>query len=257
MRLHRFFTDTEISGKIVILQEKDLIHQIAHVLRLTKGDEIILCNSKGYDAHVRITEVTKNNIKAEVLLYQKNTTEPSRHVTLYCSVLKKENFELVVQKAVEVGVKEIVPLQTKRTVKTGMNENRLKKIAKEAAEQCGRAWIPIVHAPVAFSDVISVILSAENDSGDISKERRDSLGSALRMTHSIAYDISGIDAREFFKSNGIRENIRIGIWIGPEGGWGADELKAFQEKGYTILSLGPRTLRAETAAIIGTFLAAV
>ncbi|MBI2645028.1 16S rRNA (uracil(1498)-N(3))-methyltransferase [Candidatus Uhrbacteria bacterium] len=229
-------------------------------MRLARGDEIILCDTGGYDARVRITALAKKEMQGDVLSREKNTAEPKRYIALYCSVLKKENFELVVQKAVEAGVYEIVPLKTKRTVKTGISEDRLKKIAKEAAEQSGRARIPDIRARISFSEAISIILSEvmssrvpSRDPDDIYDTRRDSSARGLGMTKNILFDGTGEDAIHFFQK--IRKDARINIFIGPEGGWDAEELKETQENGFTVLSLGPRTLRAETAAAIGTFLA--
>lgn len=282
MRLHRFFTDEDISGETIFLSEKGLVHQIADVLRLSAGDEIVLCKD-GYDARVRITEVSKNGIGGEILSLQKNTAEPDRHVTLYFSILKKENVELVVQKAVEAGVSEIVPLKTKRTVKTGLSVERLEKIAREATEQCGRARIPAVREPVEFSSVFSIVLSdsptgGENPNAVLSFRPTEGSGGIcldihhtkiprihppyggfpLGMTVNLFYDASGESARDFFQNQNQnkKESARVNIFIGPEGGWGADEVEVARTAGCHILSLGPRTLRAETAAIIGTFLAA-
>jgi len=235
MRLHRFFTDVDISKKTVLLTEKDTIHQIMHVLRLTKGDEIILCDTKGYDVQVRMMAVSKKSIEGEIVSFKKNIAEPERYVTLYCGILKKENFEMVVQKAVEAGVSEIFPLKTKRTVKTGLSKVRLEKIAKEAVEQCGRARIPLIHEPMVFFDVIPHVMRNPE------------------IHLNILFDSSGEDAMHFFQKN--KNDARINIFVGPEGGWDVDELKAAQESGFHILSLGSRTLRAETAAIVGTFLA--
>jgi 16S rRNA (uracil1498-N3)-methyltransferase len=236
MRLNRFFTSSDISGTRIVVKEKNLIHQILRVLRLKKEDEIVVCDGKGNEAHVRITRIGKDTIEGDVLFFQKNIAEPSAYVALYCGIVKKENFEWIAQKAVEVGVSEIIPLRTKRTVKTALHPERIKKIMQEAAEQCGRARISVLHPPVDF---IHAIESAY-------KENK----------KNIAYHAGGQDARDFFKENHSKESVHVGVWIGPEGGWDASELQAFQEKRFAILSLGSRTLRAETAAIVGIFLVA-
>lgn len=144
-------------------------------------------------------------------------------MTLFCSILKKENFEWVVQKATEIGVSVIVPVLTKRTVKTGLNFERLNKIAREATEQSGRGTVPKIRQVVDFTDAI--------------KMRKD-FGQALILEQT---------------STGEPEIDQVGsvaILIGPEGGWEEDEISMALDDGWGAWSLGRTTLRAETAAIV-------
>ncbi|MDD2658034.1 MAG: RsmE family RNA methyltransferase, partial [Candidatus Pacebacteria bacterium] len=133
--------------------------------------------------------------------------------------------ELAVQKAVELGVKEIVPIIADRTVKLGLKRDRLEKIIKEASEQSGRGILPVLSDSVAFGDAMR---AAEANDLNLFFE----LGGK-------SLEGSKLDLGKYKK---------IGIFIGPEGGWSEDELKLKSEK-LKVCGLSPFTLRAETAAI--------
>ena len=137
---------------------------------------------------------------------------------------------MVVQKATEAGVKEIIPVITERTIKLNIRPSRLEKIIKEAAEQSGRGIVPILRDPVDFVDAI------------------DGVGS---NSINIIFDKSG----EIFENLKFKiENCAVGAWIGPEGGWTDKELERARTENFKIFNLGKLTLRAETAAIVGTYL---
>ena len=145
--------------------------------------------------------------------------------------MKKENFEIAVQKAVEVGVKEIVPIITARTVKFGLNKERLEKIIKEAAEQSGRGILPNLNEAIDFD---KAIIEAKNKN-------------EVNLFFQIGYPPLGHSMSKFKK---------IGVFVGPEGGWTEEETKIAQSNGFTLVGLGKTILRAETAAIIASYLTA-
>ena len=152
------------------------------------------------------------------------------HLRTYVNndVLKKENFEWAVQKAVEVGVKEITPIITARTVKLGLNKDRLKKIIKEAAEQSGRGILPKLNEAIIFDEAIKS--AKENDL-------------------NLFFNIGGKNVQ-----HSMSNISKIGIFIGPEGGWDEEEIKKAQSSnGFTIVGLGKTILRAETAAVIASY----
>ena len=150
MRLNRFFLNIDLDSPKIRITDLEVLNQVRNVLRLKSGDQFVICDGKLNEALVSVDTFNKDSIEAEVLSVNRNQNEPERHVVLYCSVLKKENFELVAQKATEVGVKEIVPIITERTVKLNLNIERLEKIIKEAAEQSGRGIVPVLHKPIEF-----------------------------------------------------------------------------------------------------------
>ncbi|OGI98614.1 hypothetical protein A3H53_01195 [Candidatus Nomurabacteria bacterium RIFCSPLOWO2_02_FULL_40_10] len=230
MKIHRFIINKDlVEGRLEVV-DNELFNQLKNVLRLGVGSKVSLADSKGREALAEIKGFKKGSIELQLQEAFRNDKEPAREVTLYCSVLKRENFELVVQKATEVGVKRIFPLVAERTVKLNLKMERLQKIIKEAAEQSGRAVVPILYEPVSFK-------------GAVTHAKENSL--------NLFFDISGVSLK---KNLGAQKNS-IGVFIGPEGGWTAKELESARESKFEIVSLGKLTLRAETAAIVASYIA--
>ncbi len=237
MKLHRFILQFNISDGLVEITDPEVVNQIRNVLKLKAGEQILLClPAQAGDGEVNevvgeIMELAKEVIKVKVIKEQKNENEPARKVTLYCAILKRENFELVVQKATEVGVAEIVPIITRRTVKLDVKQERLEKIIKEAAEQSGRGVIPKLLPPQQFQEQV---------------ERVKGKG------QNILFDSSGQFQIVNFK---FQIQKSCGIFVGPEGGFDETEITAAKAAGFEISSLGKLTLRGETAAIVASYLA--
>ena len=230
MKIHRFIGDFNVRLGSLKLQDRELLNQFRSVLRLKVGEKLILCYGRRNEGTAEIKEYGKDYVEVEIKEAGVNKNEPEKQVTLYCAILKRENFELVVQKATEVGVKEIVPIITKRTVKLDIRKERLEKIIKEAAEQSGRGIIPILHESIDFEKAIKGI----ND-----------------KNANFLFDISGKE----FNSYTTNYLLHTTSWIGPEGGWTSQELETAKTADFEIVCLGKTTLRAETAAIIGSYLA--
>jgi 16S rRNA (uracil1498-N3)-methyltransferase len=162
MKIHRFIGSFDFSKKELAIKDAKIVNQIKNVLRLKVGELIELCDGKHISAMTEIIEVRKNIIvvkKAPISfgIEAPTTSVGKNFVTLFCSILKKENFELVVQKATECGVSKIIPIITARTIKTGLNLERLQKIAKEASEQSGRITVPEISEPINFNEAIKNI----------------------------------------------------------------------------------------------------
>jgi 16S rRNA (uracil1498-N3)-methyltransferase len=224
MKIHRFIDNFDLSQKETEITG-EIAHQIIKVLKLKVGEKIELCNGLGIYAMAEIKEINKKSVLVEIERIEKITE--NKKTTLFCAVLKKENFELVVQKATETGISKIVPIISARTIKTGLNLERLQKIAKEASEQSGRSIVPEILEPIGFEKSLELI----NES-DI----------------NILYDISGKEL------NLDKNNSLHNIFIGPEGGWTTEEIEKVKNLNFKIASLGSLTLRAETAAIISSYL---
>jgi len=226
MKVHRFITKQIISITTTILNDKELVYQINKVLRLNPGEQISLSNGHGEALIFEIDKINHDNITIK-FLNKSTELKSDKEIILYCAILKKENFELVVQKATEIGVTKIVPLISERTIKLGLNFERLHKIAKEAAEQSGHNSLP----------EITEIINLET-----------ALINAQIQDLVLFFDITG---RKL--TNLIFENKKsIGIFIGPEGGWSQKELALILNQTHSFMAakLGDFTLRAETAAIV-------
>lgn len=229
MRLHRFIVNFKLKQGSLKLEDPGLFNQLRNVLRLEAGEKIILGDGESNEAEANIKAYGKDFVNVEVESVNRNQNEPDTDVVLYCAVLKKENFELVVQKATEIGVKEIVPVITDRTIKLNIRQDRLEKIIREASEQSGRGTVPVLHEPVDFS---KAIMGSKNNYLNLFFDQSgESLNSSKRLI-----------------SNGL-----TGVWIGPEGGWTSRELESARESDFKIVNLGKLILRAETAAITATF----
>ena len=229
MRLHRFIGDYDLTSDHLKIKDSDLTNQVRNVLRLKKGDEIILADGNLNEARTKVSEISKDVVEVDIVEKWHNQNESESDVVLYCAILKRENFELVVQKATEIGAKKIVPIITERTVKLDIRPDRLQKIIREAGEQSGRGKLPILSDTVEFSDAIGTLS-----------------GNGLNLF----FDKSG----ESFTTISRQDNVsRTGIWIGPEGGWTDQEVESARSAGFKILNLGKLTLRAETAAITASF----
>ncbi len=230
MKTHRFIGDFDLKSGELIITDEEVVHQMWDVLKLRSGEEVILCDGQGMEAPATINERADRGIKVTVGTLTKNTAEPAHLVALYCAVLKKENFELVCQKATEAGVTDIIPVISERTVKQGLRRDRLEKIIREAAEQSGRGVLPNLAEPMELSAALT---------------------DAQRFSEKCFFDPSG----KGVVIHGLQSDIAL--FVGPEGGWSPLEVDMARDAGLAIVSFGPRILRGETAAVIATFLAAL
>ena len=142
MRLHRFYVSQPL-GEEVVIEDSLTIKQWLKVFRYDVGDFVILFNGDGYDYSYSLQTITKQSC---TLARKKHDVSylPTKKITLCLSLIKKDNFELVVQKATELGVSTIIPIITSRSEKKNLSFERLEKIVREASEQCGRGDIPMI-----------------------------------------------------------------------------------------------------------------
>lgn len=234
MHIHRFYLEgfTGAPNKEIFLHDKEneaLIHQLLHVFRLQVDSVIIVFNKEAGEWVAKVTEINKSK-QVHLLLTQNTwtyeTLSPVKNLTLYMSIIKNSNFDLVVEKAVELGVSKIVPVMTRYTVKSNLNYTRLNKIVVEATEQCGRI------DPFEVSPIMNLEEAIED---------------ALTNNQKTYFaDISGMT-----KKYEASKETNIALFIGPEGGWEGEEKDLFVNKNIDPICLGAYVLRAETAAIAG------
>lgn len=232
---HRFFvTGSSFEGDLVRLSAEQA-HQVCHVLRLREGDPLVVLDNAGFEYDVRLQEATGREATGLVTGRRLASGEPRRQITLFQSLLAREKFELVLQKGTEVGVSRFVPVQTERSLLRAKQIDakkitRWRRILTEAAEQSHRGRIPEIEPPVAFAEALAqvrrfdrVLIAAP---GDEPPTLREALVQDDRTPASVA------------------------ILIGPEGGFTEQEVALSEEEGAVAISLGPRILRTETAAIV-------
>ena len=230
--MQRFFINEPVVDRFLITGE-DAEH-IAKSLRMRPGEILVLCHD-GIDYTCEIVGIEKNSVLVERVSAQPCTAEPQVDVTLFQGLPKGDKMDLIVQKAVEVGVCAIVPMFTRRCVsrpdeKTLQKKvQRWQKIALEAAKQSGRGIVPKVLDVLFFYR--AVMLSAQKEQA------------------ILFYEADGVPLKSI-----LQQPKSLAIFIGPEGGFEEEEVKLALESGVNICSLGHRILRTETAAIVASAL---
>lgn len=221
MRTHRFFVNVPLSaGKTMEIENPDLINQWRNVFRFKVGDRVILFDGSGFDFLCDIANLTKQNATFSILQAEKNTAVPKREVLLYCSLVKKDKFEWILEKGTEIGVSHFIPLLSERSEKKNLNFERATRIIVEAAEQSGHAVLPVLQPVISLKDAIQT-LSAP----------------------AVVFDVVGAPFL------GVSSKKSVAVFVGPEGGWSDNERKFFEEKNIPSYTLGTMTLKTETAAL--------
>ncbi len=226
MKTHRFYINEPLPHKGTYeVQDMHVIHHAADVVRLKSGEPIALFNGE-----VEVSGTVNICAKRELSVHvtQVRHEEKRKEVILYQSIVKGDHMDLIVEKATEVGVSRIVPLISDRTIKTGLRLDRMERIAIEAAEQSGRVTVPNI------SEVLSL---------------RDAMQDAT--SHNYRTYICDFSQTPLTMRT---DDVPTAIFIGPEGGWSETEREMFVSKGVSAVSLGSTVLRAETAAIVSTYL---
>lgn len=226
--MKRFFSRDAVLGAIVQL-DGEQAHHLRDVMRLGTGDRVALFDGTGKEYEAVIESVGADGVACRIAVQLDTSSELPVDVTVYQAVLKGGHFDYAVQKAVEAGAGQIVPFVSARCVRVPANDakfqTRAARIAREAARQCGRSVVPEVLPVVSIADVAHgasdslMVVAYEDEHG---RTLRQVLGHGCPKKMSIV--------------------------VGPEGGFAPEEIAQLQDAGALCVSLGPRILRAETAA---------
>jgi 16S rRNA (uracil1498-N3)-methyltransferase len=218
---------SSIRGSQVVLPD-DEAHHAARALRKEAGDEIVVVDGEGGWYRVRLHHVQRQQVVGHVVNTRSEVGEPSVHVTIGMALLKtRSRFETFVEKAVELGVRQIVPLRTARTERESLRADRLRNVMIAAMKQCGRSRLPALAAPQSPVDALD-----DTTTWFICHETVDPTTSLWRILPETP------------------TAQRLGLLVGPEGGFTEDEVDRLRADGGTPISLGARRLRAETAGIV-------
>jgi 16S rRNA (uracil1498-N3)-methyltransferase len=223
-------------------------HHARDVLRLRAGDQAVLFDGRGHELTAEISEIGRREIRFSVIQEREAPPRACR-IILAQAIPKGKNMDLIVQKAVELGAAEIVPIISERTVVSLNEKERRSKQAKwqqiviEACKQCRQNWMPEVREPIALKQLFSEKSSAtphprertKPDLGLIASTRDDSLH--LR------------EVLRRFESKHEARPARVTVLVGPEGDFTPSEYGNAAEAGFQAITLGPIILRVETAAI--------
>ncbi len=235
MHLHRFFVPPEWVTNDPISLGGDVAHQLSRVLRLKPGDEIELLDNSGRAIRVRLEHVSPRECLAARQESYLPRTEPFVPMILYQGLPKGRKMDTVLQKSVELGATGIVPVLAARSVPIEAGEPggarliRWRRIIQEAAEQSGRARLP------SLSDVVTLSVAVEQlQAGDLC------LAGFL--------DEAALPIRNVLESlDAVPRSVRL--FVGPEGGFDEGERQFLRTVGAIPVTLGPRTLRTETAGL--------
>ena len=237
MSRRRFYAQpTDIRGSLVTLSKEET-HHLVHVLRLKPRDQVFVFDGCGNEYRCSFRAESRSRAELEIIAPLTNAVESPVHLTLAQSLAKSDKFDFIVQKATELGVSRIIPLATEHAnVRPSRDQgdkrlDRWQRISLEAVKQCGRRKLVEFAAPMTVRK-----LTETDDSGFLlvfSEKGGVPINAALRQ----AGTLTGLTAL-----------------VGPEGGWSDDELTFLEGRGATAVSLGPRILRTETAAVIAVTL---
>lgn len=225
----RLYVANDLSADTTIVLDKDQSHYLANVMRVKPGETIALFNGRDGEWQGHLETVAKNGVSAR-LVAQTRPQIPEPDLWLLAAPIKKDRIDLVAEKASELGISMLWPVFTRRTVMSRVNTDRLAANMTEAAEQCERLTVPSMHEPAALEKAL-----ADWDA-----------------TRPLLFlDESGSGA-PIAQALGTVPPGKLALLVGPEGGFDENERALLARQPFAVpVSLGPRILRAETAAIAG------
>jgi len=227
MKTHRFFIEQKIEDTPeIIIANPNIIHQMKNVLRLQPGDPIILLDGTGIEYHAKVKVLLKKESIFSKEKIKKVDENLGLKLDLVPAIIKKDKYEWVLQKCTEIGVNSFSPVISERTEKTKVNMSRAEVIVKEAAEQSERNTLPIIKEPVSLEKFLENMV--ENN---------------MQNIYVLDFCETKIDVSH------LKSQSSVTLLIGPEGGWGEEDIKLFDKYSVKRISLGEQILRAETASV--------
>lgn len=220
--------------QVVIVRGSD-VKYLTRVLRLKRGDSLTVFDGEGRVFEAFIREINGGEVVLALSRQIAENTEPQVKVTLFQALPKGDKMDLVVQKATELGVAQIVPVLTERVVvqlegaRAAKKQERWQRIAKEAARQCGRVAVPMVERVCSFKEALE-LFARGNSLGIMPWEGEETLSLRKALTG--------------------KSPAAVTLFVGPEGGFTRSEVEAARARGFLTVSLGRRILRTETAGIV-------
>lgn len=231
--MYHFFAPDEDAGNGYIHITGSDVNHIGRVLRLKPGDRIRISDRNETDHLCEIEEITADAVRTRVLPDEVEDSELPVHFHLFQGLPKGDKMELIVEKAVELGVSSVIPVEMHRSImkldakKKEARRERWAKIAESAAKQSKRRLIPEAEAVLSFPEALK--RAAQMD--------------VLLVPYECA---EGMDHTRAVLQD-LKPGQHVGIWIGPEGGFEPSEIEALKAADAEIITLGPRILRTETA----------
>lgn len=231
MRTIRVYCDTPIRSQPSVMLTGPSHHHLVNVLRVRALDHVVLFDGLGGEYKAQITKIDQKNLSCSILAFNSIERESKLFMQLAMALISRDKFEWVIQKSVELGVKEIIPIWSQHcSMKLSAVKNKMKHwhaILVHACEQSGRNQLPVIREPINF---LSWIQEAHHD-------------------HELKL-FGSLHTKQTIVSLPHERSERVKILIGPEGGLSIDEEQVLIQHQFQPVSLGPRILRAETAAAV-------
>ena len=234
--MHHFFVEpSKIQGNHIFIDGPDVNH-IRNVLRMNPGEEVNVTDGSGEKVYrCAITAIGEDMVELNIMWAQEKGMELPSKIYLFQGLPKSDKMELIIQKAVELGVYEIIPMATARAVvkldqkKAAAKVKRWQAISESAAKQSKRLLMPEVKEPVKFSEALK--LASDLDVRLIPYELAEGMDGTRRIIQS------------------VKPGQSVAVFIGPEGGFEEAEVELAKEAGFQAITLGRRILRTETAGM--------
>ena len=240
---HFFVKPSDIIDDKVTITGDDFNH-IKNVLRMKIGDEVSISTGEDWNYLCTISQMANAHILLDIKKENESISELPARIVLCQGLPKSDKMELIIQKAVELGVSQIVPVITERTIvkldekKSKTRTDRWNSISHTAAKQSKRGIIPIVSTPMSFRDSLSYLSDAD-----------------IKL---IPYEMARHDMKSTVDLiQSIKSSMTVAIWIGPEGGFTDEEIEVARQAGTKPITLGCRILRTETAGLVALSLVMV
>lgn len=234
--MNRFFiSPSQINARTVVFPD-DLCHQILHVLRMRAGEQVQVLDDTGMVYTVQLAvDADGQTVRGEITDRRLAESEPPVEVELCCGLTHRGKLEWILQKGTEAGVTSFSPFVSARTLVQSpalkdKRRERWEAIIREAAEQSGRGRLPLLNDPRMYRDLVAD--QAQTGLSLLAWEDAD------RAADTLAAALAGFGG------------TRLRLLVGPEGGLSEEEVRAAREAGWRVVTLGPRILRMETAAIL-------
>lgn len=231
--MHRFFLPSSSFEGASVTFPGETARQIHLVLRLKPGTEVIALDGMGMEYRVQLTDISSESTMGEVVAQSRSATEPQTKLMLLLCLTQREKFEWILQKCTEIGVSTFIPIISSRSLVQSAREvegkyERWQRILQEAAEQSHRGLIPELRPVLRFEDALKLPEIA-TCCCLIPWEEEKSIGLRSALAQKTSMDVA--------------------LLVGPEGGFSENEVVRAKSAGFTPITLGPRILRMETAAM--------
>ena len=236
--MRRFFVTPEAVQENMVQFDAELARHMGKVLRLTAGEQVTVCTGDGSAYLVELEQFSKDAVTGRILEQMDYLQETSVEVVLYHGMPKGDKLELIIQKCTELGVNQVIPVETGRSVvhldgnKVGKKLERWQKIAQEASQQSKRVQVPTVGPYYNWKQMLKALEEAEG------------------LTIVFWEDEQTQSLKALLRSQAAKPQ-RINLVVGPEGGLSEDEVAQLRDLGAVSASLGKRILRTETAGMAG------